>query len=168
MPPTPPPPKSGDDWTPFTSRVGFELAEILYTKAPLSNNTIDKLLSLWSATLVPHDDAAPIVDHDDLHSTIDAIKLGNIPWQTYTAKYNGLRPEDGPTPEWMTAEYQLCYRDPRKVIHRILANPDLADGIDYVPYRDFKDGKREYSDFMSGNWAWKQCVSELHRAPYTY
>ena len=59
----------------------------------------------------------------------------------------------------MTAEYQVWYRDPRKVIHNIFTNPDLADGIDYIPYHEFKDGKRRYSDFMSGDWAWKQCVS---------
>jgi len=118
--------------------------------------------------LVPHGDVAPIVDHSDLHSTIDAIDLGNIPWQTYTAHYRGLRPENGPTPEWMTVEYQLCYRDPRKVIRGIFANPDLADNIDYIPYRDFKDDKRQYCDFMSGDWSWEQCVSELHEAAYTY
>ena len=143
-------------------RAGFELAEILYTKAALSNDNIDRLLSLWSATLVPHDDSPPILDHHELHSTIDAVKLGNIPWQSYTIRYNGLLPEDAPTPEWMTTGYQLWYRDPRKVIHNILANPDLADQMDYVPYRDFEDGKRRYCDFMSGNWAWRQCVSSLH------
>lgn len=61
----------------------------------------------------------------------------------------------------MTTEYELWYRDPRKVIHNILANPDLVDGIDYVPYREFQDGKRRYCDFMSGDWAWEQCVREL-------
>lgn len=61
----------------------------------------------------------------------------------------------------MTTSYQLWYRDPREVIHNILANPDLADGIDYVPYHDFKDGKRRYCDFMSGDWAWRQCVSKF-------
>ena len=61
-------------------------------------------------------------------------------------------------PEWMTAEYELWYRDPRKVIHGIFSNPSLADGIDYVPYREFEDGTRRYGDFMSGNWAWEQCV----------
>jgi len=131
---------------------------MLYTKAPLSNDAIDKLLSIWAATLVPHNDSTPIIDHNDLHSTIDAIKLGHVPWRSYTIQYNGLQPEDAPTPEWMTTKYQFWYRDPRKVIHSILANPDLADGIDYVPYREFEDGKRRYCDFMSGDWAWEQCV----------
>jgi hypothetical protein len=155
--------KSPDDWTPFISRAGFEAAEILYKKAPLSNEILDELLNIWSATLAPHNDLPPILDHSELHSTIDAIQLGQVPWQSYTARYNGLRPENAPAPEWMNTEYQLWYRDPRKVIHNIFANPDLADGIDYVPYRDFEDGKRRYSDLMSGNWAWRQCVSEFRR-----
>lgn len=99
---------------------------------------------------------------------IDAIKLGSVPWQSYTIKYNGLRPDNGPTPEWMTTEYQLWYRDPRKVIHNIFANPDLVNDIDYVPYRDFEDGKRRYCDFMSGNWAWRQSVSPFVHILYTY
>ena len=84
-----------------------------------------------------------------------------MPWQSYTATYNALYPENAPTPEWMTTEYQFWYRDPRKVIRGILANPELADAIDYIPYREFGDGGRRYCDFMSGNWAWDQCV----RAP---
>ena len=153
--------KPNNDWTPFPSRAGFELAEILYNTASLSNSIIDKLLSIWSATLVPHGDSAPFLNHHDLHSTIDTIKLGDVPWQSYTAQYNGLRPDDGPTPEWMTTEYQIWYRDPRKVIHNIFANPDLTDGIDYVPYREHVNGKQWYSDFMSADWAWRQCVHLL-------
>lgn len=139
---------------------------MLYTKAALSNTIIDQLLSIWSATLVPHNDAAPILDHRELHSTIDAIKLGHVPWQSYTARYNGLHPTDAPTPEWMTADHQVWYRDPRKVIHKIFANPDLAGGIDYVPYREFENEKRRYHNFMSGDWAWKQSVrsDKSHRS----
>lgn len=156
--PTPPPSKSNDDWTPFTSRAGFELAEILYLKAHLSQSVINQLLDIWSATLVPHDDLPPIIDHQDLHAQIDAIELGNVPWKSYTAQYQWLRPESGPIPEWMTTEYQLWYRDPRQVIHNILANPEFTSGIDYAPHRDFQDEKRQYSNFMSGDWAWDQCV----------
>ena len=101
-----------DDWAPFVSRAGFEAAEILYTKASLSNDTIDNLLSIWSATLVPHSDSTPITDHRDLHTTIDTIELGHIPWRSYTAKYHGLPPEDGPTPEWMTTDYEVWYCNP--------------------------------------------------------
>ena len=101
---------------------------------------------------------APIIDHNDLHAAIDAIALGDVPWESYTVRYNGLQPENGPIPEWMTTEYQFWYRDPRKVIHNIFANPDLASFIDYTPYQELENGKRRYGDFMSSDWAWKQCV----------
>ena len=158
MPPTLPPPKPNDDWTPFMSREGFELAEILYLKAHLSQKIINQLLDVWSATLIPHDDLPPIANHQDLHAQIDAIRLGTLPWRLYTARYQWLRPESGPVPEWMTTEYQLWYRDPRQVIHHILANPEFASDIDYAPHRDFQDEERQYRDFMSGDWAWDQCV----------
>ena len=67
-PPTPPLPKSNDDWTPFTSQEGFKLAEILYLKAHLLQSIIDQLLDVWSATLIPHDDLPPITSHQDLHA----------------------------------------------------------------------------------------------------
>ena len=157
-PPTPASPKLNDDWTPFTSRAGFELAEILYLKAHLSQSIINQLLDIWSATLILHDDLPPIINHQDLHARIDAIGLGSVPWKSYTAKYQWLRPESGQIPEWMTAEYQLWYRDPRQVIHNILSNPEFALGIDYAPRCDFQNEKRRYCDFMSGDWAWDQCV----------
>ena len=158
MLPTPAPPKPDDNWAPFTSHAGFELAEILYTTAPLSNNAINTLFNLWNAMLVPHNDTAPFTNHKDVHSTSDAIKLDNMLWQSYTARYNSLYPEDGPTPEWMNTDYQLWYCEPQKVIHSILTNPDLVDGIDYVLYREFENDNRCYCDFMSANWAWEQCV----------
>ena len=157
-PPASPPPRSDDDWAPFASRAGFETAEFLYVKTHLSHGDIDQLLALWSATLAPHNDFPPFVDHQDLHAQIDAIRLGHVPWRSYTAQYQGLRPDGGPIPEWMDAKYELWYPDPRKIIHNLLTNPEFVSGIDYAPHRDFQDGKRQYGDFMSGDWAWDQCV----------
>ena len=159
MPPTPLPPKSDDDWSPFKSQTGFEVAELLYTKAHLSHKILDDLLSIWSATLIPHDDSPPIADHHDLHAQIDKIQLRHIPWQSYTVEYQGIRPDNGPAPEWMDTKYQLWYRDPRKLIHDLVANTEFASGMDYTLRCDFKNGKQQYGDFMSGDWAWDQCVS---------
>lgn len=151
-------PKSNVDWTPFASREGFELAEVLYLKAHLSQSIINQLLDIWSATLVPHGDPPPIADHRDLHAQIDAVNLGDVQWESYTAQYRWLRTESGSVPEWMLAKYQLWFRDPRRVIHNIFSNPEFASDIDYVPHRDFQDEERRYQDFMSGDWAWEQCV----------
>ena len=139
------------------SRASFELAKVLFSTASLSNNSIDALLNLWNATLAPHNDITPFADHGDVYSTIDTIRLDNVPWQLYTACYNSLLP-DRPAPKWMNTDYQLWYRDPCKVIHNILANPDLVDGLDYVPYHEFENDNWRYRDFMSMDWTWKQCV----------
>ena len=162
-PPIPLPPKSKEDWSPFCSRAGFELAELLYKKAEMSQPNIDQLLNIWSATLAPHNDEPPISSFQDLHAQIDAIDLGFTPWKSSTIQYQGRRPENSAAPQWMDEEYQLWYRDPRKVIHNILGNSDFSTALDYIPYQDFCNGKRSYCDFMSGDWSWKQCVRPPQR-----
>ena len=162
MPPVPPPPRSDDDWTPFRSRTGFKLVEFLY-KEELSKPKIDHLLSLWSTTLAPHGAEPPVSNYCDLHAQIDSIDLGFTSWKSWTAWYQGRRPTNSAAFSWMDEEYQLWYRDPRKVIHDILRNPDFSAATDYTPYRDFQDGKRHYCDFMSGNWSWNQCVCIILR-----
>jgi hypothetical protein len=152
-------PKSKDDWSPFESRAGFELADLLFKKAELSQRNIDHLLSIWSATLAPHGDVPPITDYNDLYAQIDSIDLGPLPWKLWTGGYQGRRPENSASPRWMDEQYQLWFRDPRKIVHGILANPDFKTNIDHAPYRDFRDRKHRYCDFMSGDWAWNQCVS---------
>ena len=124
----------------------------------MSQTNIDLLLSIWSATLAPHNDEPPITGVRDLHTQIDAIDLGSVPWKSSTIQYQGRRPENSAAPQWMDDEYQLWYRDPRKVIHDILGNPDFTMALDYIPYHDLQDGKCSYRDFMSGNWSWNQCV----------
>ena len=61
-------------------------------------------------------------------------------------------------PSWMTKEYRIWFRDPRKIIHTILANKDFDGEIDYSPHQIFVDGKWKYSNLMSSDWAWKQAV----------
>ena len=70
--------KAGDDWSPFSSRAGFELVEFMYTDAELSQRKIDRLLELWTATLIRHGDSPPITNYRDLHHQIDAIDLGGV------------------------------------------------------------------------------------------
>ena len=163
LPPnTPPEPQvvdSDDDWSPFSSRAGFELAEYVFTDAELSRRKIDKLLELWAATLVPHDAPPPIANHRDLYHQIDSIELGDVRWENVSLKYDGPPPQTTRPPEWKTAEYDVWYRNPRDVIKRLLARPDLDGHIDYAAYQEFNDTQRQYGNFMSGNWAWNQSVS---------
>ena len=56
---------------------------------------------------------------------------------------------------------RFIFRDPKKVVCNMLANPDFAKEIDLVPYREYDSevNKRHWCDFMSADWAWKQAVS---------
>jgi hypothetical protein len=57
-------------------------------------------------------------------------------------------------------EYEVWFRDPRTVVHNMLANPDFNDEFDYAPFRQFdEDGRREFKDYMSAGHSWKLAVS---------
>lgn len=148
-----------DDWSPYRSRLEFETAEFLFKTAQLSQSKTDTLMLLWSASLARHNDSPPFVDHNDLHSVIDATALGDAAWESFTVHYSGERPsQDCPT--WMDAEYEVWFRDPSTLIRNIFSNPEFEGKIDYCPYREYnRAGNRRYKDFMSGNWAWKHAVS---------
>lgn len=62
-------------------------------------------------------------------------------------------------PRWKTHAYEVWYRDPLKIAEGMISNKDFASEMDFSPKRVFsKDGRRQYTDFMSGNWAWSQAV----------
>ena len=157
-PPEVPAVKADNDWSPFASRAGFELAQFMFADAELSQRKIDNLLELWAATLIPHGDSPPIINHKDLHQQIDAIELGTVRWESACLKYDRPLPETTRPAEWMTTTYDVWYRNPREVIKSLLARPDLDGHVDYSAYQEFNDDQRQYSNLMSGEWAWKQSV----------
>ena len=86
------------------------------------------------------------------------MQAGNIRWDAFSMSWEGeLSNQD---PPWKRADHEVWFRDPRAVIHNMLANPDFKDEIDYAPFREFvgPDGERQLKDFMSGDWAWNQAV----------
>jgi hypothetical protein len=148
-----------DDWTPYGNRLEFETAELLFTRTQMSAGHIDALLSLWAASLAQHHDEPPFKSHNDLYHTIDATPLGDVPWESFSVKYNGEFPE-GDIPAWMTSDFDVWFRDPRTVVKNLLANPDFDNEFDYEPFQEHDaQGAHRFQDFMSGNWAWKQAVS---------
>ena len=130
----------------------------MFTDAELSRRKVDNLLELWAATLVPHGDLPPITNHWDLHHQIDAIKVGDVRWENVHLKYNGPLPETTRLPEWKTANHDVWYWNPREVVKNLLACPDLEGHIDYAAYQEFNSEQRQYSNMMSGNWAWEQSI----------
>jgi hypothetical protein len=136
------------------------MADLFYRKIQLSASQIDAIMQLWSVTGDGSPSSAPFQNHKDLYDTIDRTPLGDIPWSSFTLQYNGERPADD-VPQWMSATFEICYRDPRKVIHDMLGHPGFKDNMDYIPYREYhpQTRKRLWQDFMSGDWAW---ISAVH------
>ncbi|KAF8879040.1 hypothetical protein BD779DRAFT_1612954 [Infundibulicybe gibba] len=119
---------------------------------------IDELMSLWAATL-DEDATPPFADHLDLYSTLDDIKCGDLPWSDFSISFKGDLPNDGlNAPPWMTKSYDVWYRNPRTFNRE----------IDYAPLQEFgPDGKRVWSNLMSGNWAWQQ-ADKIAQDPKTH
>ncbi|KAI0639528.1 hypothetical protein C8Q77DRAFT_1214064 [Trametes polyzona] len=157
-----PPPRAEqpgpDDWSPFESRVEFELAEFLYKTEQMSGKNISTLMNLWAAHIVQYGGRPPFADQTDMYRAIDAIAHGDVPWKCFKVRYSGPRPTSD-VPSWMNNEYDVWYRNPREITLRMLENPDFKDEFDVAPYREFTPApkrERRYSHYMSGNWAWRQ------------
>jgi hypothetical protein len=121
-------------------------------------------MQLLSRKAARHGELGPFVNHKDMLDTIDSIPLAGIPWQTFDIKYNGPGPEPGAPkpPQWKTGVQTTFFRDPRLVIHDMLANPDYNGSFDYAPTRLFDEtGDCQYKDLMTGDWAWEQAVSKF-------
>lgn len=167
-PDTPPPPytsRAPDNWTPYHNQTKFETAKFLYSKVQMSAGDIDKLMQLWGTTLAKHNDAPPFSDHCDLYSTINNTPVGDVPWKCFSMRYNAKDSDMNKSAPWMDKTYTTWFRDPRTIIHNVLANPYFMDAMDYVPYREFvgegDDAKRQWRNPMSDNWAWDQVVRLL-------
>ncbi|KAH8071048.1 hypothetical protein BXZ70DRAFT_1058347 [Cristinia sonorae] len=160
IPPDSPPPlhtsRTTADWSPFDSRLQFEMAEFLYKRTQMSQSNIDWLMDAFAAFGYSADLPPPFDNHRHMHSTIDAIPLGDAPWHSFTATYTGVKPNHN-VPEWMNAEYEVWCRNPRTIIRNMLANPAFKDNFDAAPFREYdSDNVRQYSNLMSGDWAWRQ------------
>lgn len=150
--------QSVTDWFPFNSRVGFELADFIFTEAELSRKKTDQLLEILAATLIPYGALPPIADHMDLLRQIDSIPLGDVPWECFSLSYDNPPPKTDHPPEWKITEYEVWFRNPCEVIKGILSNPEFNGHIDYSAYREFEDFQCRYCDMMSGDWVWRQSV----------
>ena len=145
-----------NDWDPFHNCAQFEIADFLYTRNQMPGVQVDILFDLWAAS---GDDGTepPFSSHNNLYDTIDLIQLGGLPWLCFTVKYNGpFLIGEAMVPTWMVMEYEVWCCDVHLLLRNQLAHPDFDGEIDYSPLQIFgPTGKREWSNVMTGNWAWK-------------
>ena len=159
----PPPPweeRADDDFATFKDAAAFELADLLFRRDQMSGTHINDLLQIWATTL-SQDQDPPFASKNEMYNAIDDLDLGGAPWKCFTVKYNG-EIKDGDVTPWKHKSFEVWYRDPRTTMHNQLGSREYADEVDVASkdVRD-KDGKRRYSDFMSGNWSWRQSVREI-------
>lgn len=84
--------------------------------------------------------------------------MGNVPWHSFSVSFNGDLADNDETP-WKCKEYNVWFCDPRMLVHNQLGNMDFAKEMDYAPKEICnKNDVRMYTDFISGNWAWRQAV----------
>ena len=150
-----PEPEHPDSGTkPFKDAAHFKLAHFLLKEAQMSFGNIDKLMSIWRE--ISTDGSSPYKDHKDILSTVDSCQSNFVPWQT--AYFNYPNEKEEGCSSWKNATYTVHYQDPCLLVKQILANPELKDCIDWSPYKEYKRENRLYSNFMSGEWAWKEAV----------
>jgi hypothetical protein len=134
----------------------------------MSATDINCLLNIWGASSAAHGEAPPFQNHKDLYSTIDSTPLDDVPWESFSLRFNGTRPDDK-VPHWMDTDYEAWFRSPCKLVHNIISNSDFNGSFDFMPYQEY-DAKetRHYHNVMSGNWAWRQAVCIAHTTLISY
>jgi hypothetical protein len=88
-----------ESWTSFTSSIEFDFAHYHFVEAQSSAGLINMALDLWAATVVEFGGAAPLRNPKELYATIDAVKLSELPWKTYTVRYQGPPSSSGHSPK---------------------------------------------------------------------
>jgi len=158
-PPPPRSPKLPDDWSLYCNRLEFELANFLFTHTEMPVKKIDALLEIWAASMLELGGEPLFSNHTDLYRIIDSTSVGDVKWENFTVRYNSEDQGNNAAP-WMSDTYDVWYRDPRQVVHNILASPQFRNEMDYTPYREYDtaNDERRWQNFMSGDWAWEDAV----------
>lgn len=147
-------------YDPFENQPHFELADLLFRRSQLPKSHLRELFQVLSALDLAKggDGSAPYADDEDLLATIDSITIGDVDWQSFNVSYAGeVGPEDE-TP-WKHQEFVVWYRDPSTILKNQVGNSDFENEIDFSPKKVYDEkGRRRYSDFMSGDWGWRQAA----------
>ncbi|KAF8469365.1 hypothetical protein DFH94DRAFT_795797 [Russula ochroleuca] len=168
-----------DDYFPYSSRPEFELADFLFCKEQMGCKKISELMDIWAAfqqsTNSEGDpvEGPPFASTQDLYDKIDSTENGDVSWQAFSVQYDGDIPNNSAVPRWKTESYNTWFRNPLKIAEAQLGNIDFAHEIDFGLKRVFSSraDRCQYSDFMSGNWAWQQADviavdPETHRSMF--
>ncbi|THH15686.1 hypothetical protein EUX98_g9428 [Antrodiella citrinella] len=93
VPPLPYSSKCKDDWTPYDSRLQFEMVEFLFKRQQMSGPNVNWLMDAFAAFGYGFGAAPPFKDTTHMHNTVDSTPLGDALWSSFTAQYTGEMPE---------------------------------------------------------------------------
>ncbi|KIN95132.1 hypothetical protein M404DRAFT_34391 [Pisolithus tinctorius Marx 270] len=132
---------------------------------------IDMLLEIWAMSLLALCGEPLFANQKDLYHIINSTSISEVKWESFVVWYanNGRDGQDSNMAPWMLDSYDVWYRDPRKVIHNVLARTDLIGQIDYIPYQEYDstNNQRHWEDFMSGAWVWNKADRIISEDPTT-
>ncbi|KAI6034659.1 hypothetical protein BKA83DRAFT_4461021 [Pisolithus microcarpus] len=103
----------------------------------MSAANINELLTLWNTSLLSTGGQPIFRDSSEMYKTIDHTPLGDVQWENFSTSYTGEQPTEN-VPPWMNDTYDIWFRNPK-----------------------------EWEDFMSSDWAWKQ-ADIISRDPATH
>ena len=96
----------------------------------------------------------------ELERTLDDIPFGSLPWSSFQVRWSG--PLTPTSPSWKRQTYIVHRRDPLATFENTLRNTEYKRTFDPAAYREYThDGKRIFSNFMSGLFAWKESVRAI-------
>jgi hypothetical protein len=154
------------DFAPFADVESFDFANYEFSKRQSSAEDVNMALRTWAARSIKMTgiNSAPFLDHKEMVDTIDAIPYGECSWSSFDAVYGG--PVDEDSPPYMRTHYTVHTRNVLEVVRAMLANSEFHGHFDYAARQDFvptssnpNEWQRQYSDVMSGEWAWRESVS---------
>ncbi|KIM59465.1 hypothetical protein SCLCIDRAFT_126167, partial [Scleroderma citrinum Foug A] len=153
---------TSNPWHPFKHHAQYQLADFLFWQNETPQHQIDDLMDIWAAMPEWGGHPPPFTSHSDVLEKIDSI-TGDPVWECLSVQCtDATTTSDDPLamPAWKQASYDVWFRAPEALADFQLANPEFKSHIDYSPKQVFGD-KHEciWSNFMTGNWAWRQCVS---------
>lgn len=133
----------------------------------MSSGNINKLLRLWRADL-PEYLKSPFKSRDNLYNVIDDIPFGELGWESFTMGYpHDGESSEGVRPSWMDGQYEVWHCNSLEAVESLISNPDFKGKFDYSPHQDYVNGKHSFQNLMSGNWAWRQAVSQGYSTKHT-
>ena len=131
----------------------------------MSGGQIDELMDILAA--MDEGGTPPFANHKELYGLIDAISPEEK-WECISMNHADAEraqideSSNANLPTWKKGTYDMWIRDPKALVQKQLSNPDFKDFIDYARHQVFgKNHQCIWSDFMTENWAWEQCVSDF-------